>query len=208
MDDAKRKFLKQTAIAMTVAGGAVVTIPFISSMRPVQTEQEYLDEHNALVDISDIPPGGMKEVPWTNEWHLIGFIAIVRRTEQELSYLDQLLPDLKDPYSKESEQPPYVQNAYRSLRKDIFVGVNRCTHLGCKLLFKPHLEKHDWPDYARLAGFDCPCHGSYFDLAGRVYKGMPAKENLSIPPYHFVAENLIRIGVHPPATQASTEPKA
>jgi len=114
MDDAKRKFLKQTAIAMTVAGGAVVTVPFISSMLPAQqSRKEYLEEHSVLVDISDIPPGGMKEVAWTIEWDLVSIIAIVRRTEQELSYLDQLLPELKDPYSEESEQPPYAKNIYR-----------------------------------------------------------------------------------------------
>jgi len=185
-----------------------VTIPFISSMRPVQTEQEYLDEHNALVDISDIPPGGMKKMNWLMAWNVVRIITVVRRTEQEISDLHFLQPLLLDPFSQDSKQPSYAQNIHRSLRKDIFVAINSCTHLGCGLTFKPDYAYERYgPDYWR-GGFDCPCHGSYFDLAGRVYKGMPAKENLSIPPYHFVAENLIRIGVHPPATQASTEPKA
>jgi len=196
MDNAKRKFLKGTVIAMAVGGGAVVTVPFLSVFRSNQTRKEYLAEQNLLVDISDIPPDGMKEVAWTIEWDVVAIMAIVRRTEQQISGLNQLSSQMKDPYSQQSEQPHYVQNIHRSSRKDIFIGINKCTHLGCGLLYKPdHAENmpKDWH-----GGFHCPCHGSLYDLAGRVYKGSPAQKNLTILPYHFIDDNLIKIGVDPP----------
>jgi len=196
MDNAKRKFLKGTVIAMAVGGGAVVTIPFASLFKSDQTRNEYLAEHNLLVDISDIPPGGMKEVRWIIDWDVVGIMVIVRRTEQQTNDLNQLSSHLKDPNSQQSEQPHYMQNIHRSLRKNIFIAINNCTHLGCEVLYKPGHAAYlpqDWH-----GGFVCPCHGSLYDLAGRVYKGYPAQKNLTILPYHFIDDNLIRIGVDPP----------
>jgi len=192
MDNAKRKFLKGTVIAMAVGGGAVVTVPFISSMRSVQTREEYLEEKSILVDISDIPPGGMKEVKWELSHNTI---MIVRRRAQDISLLREPSPMLRDPSSKNSEQPTFATNPHRSQREAYFVATNQCTHLGCGLLYKPD-DMHEWdmPDYWR-GGFYCPCHASLFDLAGRVYKRSPAQKNLIVPPHYFIDENHLKIGI-------------
>jgi ubiquinol-cytochrome c reductase iron-sulfur subunit len=193
MDDARRKFLKGTLIAMSIGGGAVVTVPFISSMRSVQTRQEYLEEHSVLVDLSGIPPGGIKEVKW--ELSLNNTVMIIRRRAEDISKLYKPSPMLRDPYSQESEQPAFAETPYRSLREEYFVAINQCTHLGCGLLYSPRVEYGIYAPDDWHGGFYCPCHTSFFDLAGRVYQYSPAQKNLIVPPYHFINETHIKIGV-------------
>ena len=112
-----------------------------------------------------------------------------------IDVLGSWLAGLRDPKSKEDQQPAYCQNEYRSIKPDLFVVVGICTHLGCSPLYKPELGDADtqvglnWP-----GGFFCPCHGSKYDLAGRVFKGVPAPLNLQVPPYKYLSDAAIRVG--------------
>jgi ubiquinol-cytochrome c reductase iron-sulfur subunit len=140
------------------------------------------------LDVSKIEPGQMVTLTWRKQ-----AIYVVHRTPEMVSGLPGHEGQLKDPASKASEQPAYATNAKRTVRDDILVVVGNCTHLGC--LPKAHFEQAepalgaDWP-----GGFFCPCHGSRFDLAGRVFQGSPASVNLRIPPYSFSSDSLLVIG--------------
>ena len=140
------------------------------------------------VDISKLEPGAMVRVEWRGR-----AIFVVHRTEAMLATLDQDTARLKDPTSMESIQPSYAMNEYRSLRPAILVLEGVCTHLGCapypRFEVGPPDLGADWP-----GGFFCPCHGSRFDLAGRVFQGVPAPTNLTVPPYRFINDNTLLIG--------------
>ena len=141
------------------------------------------------VDIADIPPGGAKTVEWRGKP-----VWIVRRTPQELAALQGHEADLVDPHSLREQQPEQARNPVRAIRPEIFVAVGLCTHLGCSPSAVPQGSSHpslpaDWP-----GGFFCPCHGSTFDGAGRVYKNKPAPTNLEIPPHQFVSDSRLLIG--------------
>jgi ubiquinol-cytochrome c reductase iron-sulfur subunit len=121
-------------------------------------------------------------------------VWILYRTDQELADLPKLNDQLRDPMSKEPQQPPYCQNPVRSIKPSIWVAVGICTHLGCSPTFRPDVAPPDLgPKW--LGGFFCPCHGSRFDLAGRVYKGVPAPLNLVIPRHQYLTDTHIMIGV-------------
>ena len=141
------------------------------------------------VDISTIEPGQKITVAWRGQP-----IFIVHRSEQELSELNSLDPQLRDPDSKQPQQPEYITEPYRSIKPEIMVLIGICTHLGCVPLFRPTAGSVQ-PDWK--GGFFCPCHGSKFDLAGRVYKGVPAPLNLVVPAYTYVSDTVLRIGENP-----------
>jgi ubiquinol-cytochrome c reductase iron-sulfur subunit len=187
VDESRRKFLI-AATAGTGAVGAVLTaVPFVASWNP--SESARAAGLPTEVDLGKLEPGQMTTVFWRKKQ-----IYVVKRTPDMLASLPNHNDELKDPDSKESEQPDYAKNAQRSLRPDVLVLIGVCTHLGClpKTRFTPNDASvmPNWP-----GGFFCPCHGSKFDLAGRVIKGSPASVNLRIPPYSFPGENKLVIGV-------------
>ena len=140
------------------------------------------------VDISVLKEGEQRTVVWRGKP-----IWVVRRTVDQVNALSQLDSELTDPNSEIEQQPGYAKNAYRSIRPDILVLVGVCTHLGCAPTYRPEPKAIDaaWP-----GGFFCSCHGSKFDLAGRVYKGVPAPTNLEVPPYHFKDKSTLIVGQH------------
>jgi ubiquinol-cytochrome c reductase iron-sulfur subunit len=187
VDESRRKFLI-AATAGTGAVGAVLTaVPFVASWNP--SESARAAGLPTEVDLSKIEPGQMTTVVWRKQQ-----IYVVRRTAEMLASLPSHDAELKDPLSKDSEQPDYAKNVARSLKPEWLVLKGTCTHLGClpKSRFTPNdaTVMANWP-----GGFFCPCHGSKFDLAGRVFEGSPASVNLRIPPYKFEGDNKLIIGV-------------
>jgi ubiquinol-cytochrome c reductase iron-sulfur subunit len=185
-DQGKRRFLlAATTVACGGAAGAAA-VPFVSSMLP--SERAKAAGAPVEVDISDLQPGQKKIVEWRGKP-----VWIVRRTPDMMKMIDLDDAKVADPESKRSEQPPYATNRIRSLKPDYLVVVGICTHLGCspvdRLAPEPQPFASDWH-----GGFYCPCHGSLFDLAGRVYKNKPAPDNLPVPPYKFVGDTKIIIG--------------
>lgn len=187
VDLTRRHFL---TVATSVVGGVGVVaaaVPFVASMQP--SARARAAGAPVEVDISKIEPGGIAKVEWRGK-----AIAVVRRTEamqERTRELNEAI--LRDPESAEPQQPEYATNALRSIKPDIFVVVSNCTHLGCSPTFRPEVAPADLgPDWQ--GGFFCPCHGSKFDLAGRVYKGVPAPLNLLVPPHRYLNENTLLIG--------------
>jgi ubiquinol-cytochrome c reductase iron-sulfur subunit len=185
-DPEKRTWL----IATGVTGGVAVlatAVPFVSTLEP--SERAKAAGGPVEAGISDIPLGGTKIVEWRGKP-----IWIVRRTPEMLAALQGHDAELVDPMSLKDQQPPYAKNQARALRPDVFVAIGICTHLGCspnrapKGTANPSLPA-DWP-----GGYFCPCHGSTFDNAGRVFKNKPAPTNLEIPPYRYASDTQIVIG--------------
>jgi ubiquinol-cytochrome c reductase iron-sulfur subunit len=186
VDQGRRKFLT-IATSATAAVGAVFTIsPFVASWEP--SERARAMGAPVSVDLSKLEVGQMVTYVWRRQP-----IYVFKRPESVVQNLAAHDTRLKDPKSTESEQPPYAKNEQRSRRGDIAVLIAVCTHLGClpKQRFQPGDTElgTDWP-----GGFLCPCHGSRFDMAGRVFNGSPASVNLRVPPYSFPAENTLLIG--------------
>jgi ubiquinol-cytochrome c reductase iron-sulfur subunit len=182
----RRQLLIATSAVGAVAG-AGLAIPLISSMMP--SERAMAAGAPVEVDISKLAPGEMMTVEWRGKP-----VWVVHRTPAMLAALKQAEANLVDPQSAKPQQPDYATNEHRSIRPEIMVAVGICTHLGCSPTekFKPGNAQGmaaDWP-----GGFFCPCHGSQFDLAGRVYKNMPAPANLEIPPHQYLAEGRLLIG--------------
>lgn len=186
VDTEKRRFLTQAATVVGAVGAGFLSVPFISSMKP-SAKAEALGAP-VEVDISKIEPGQRIVVLWRGKP-----VWLLRRTPEALAGLSELTDKLRDPRSDESEQPESSHNEFRAIKPDIFVAIGVCTHLGCSPLYRPEIAPADLgPDWK--GGFFCPCHGSSFDLAGRVYKGVPAPTNLAIPPYRYLADNRIMVG--------------
>jgi len=148
------------------------------------------------VDISKIETGQLIRVAWRGKP-----VWILNRTPEVLATLKTLDSELRDPLSNESDQPPSSKNPGRSIKPEIFVAVGLCTHLGCSPTFRPEIAPNDLGEQWK-GGFFCPCHGSWFDLAGRVYRGVPAPSNLEIPPYRYITDTRIIVG------ESSEEKKA
>jgi ubiquinol-cytochrome c reductase iron-sulfur subunit len=192
IDDRRRKLL---VAATTAAGGAAVaasTVPFIASMLP----SERARAAGAPVDahFPDLEPGTQLTVEWRGKP-----VWILRRTEAMLKALEaqEHRARLADPDSAvRYQQPSYAHNAFRSLRPEYLVVVSLCTHLGCVPSFRPQPAAADlgpeWP-----GGYFCPCHGSKFDFAGRVWRNVPAPTNLVVPPYRYLGDTVVKIGEDP-----------
>jgi ubiquinol-cytochrome c reductase iron-sulfur subunit len=175
--------------AATVVGGigvAYTAVPFIKSMQP--SARAKAAGAPVEVDIGKLEPGQRLIVEWRGKP-----VWIVRRTPEMLAVLPELDGKLRDPDSEQEQQPKYAKNGYRSIKEEILVVVGICTHLGCSPTMVRSEESHtlgaDW-----RGGFFCPCHGSTFDFAGRVYAGVPAPTNLVIPPYAYLSDTQILIG--------------
>ncbi|NLD69217.1 MAG: ubiquinol-cytochrome c reductase iron-sulfur subunit [Limnobacter sp.] len=184
--DSRRGLLVATG-ALGGAAVAATAVPFVRSMSP--SERALSAGAPVEVDISTLPPGGLQVVEWRGKP-----VWIQRRTEAMLASLQGHENELADPASEQPQQPEYARNPTRSIRPDIFVGIGICTHLGCSPVEVPAGSGNpsvpdDWP-----GGYFCPCHGSTFDLAGRVYRNKPAPTNLEVPPHRFLSETRILIG--------------
>ncbi len=185
VDAGRRRLLLATCIAGGAAGAAA-TWPFLASMEPSARARALGAPVEA--DIGSLEPGQQLIVEWQGKP-----VWIVRRTPEMISTLSKDTALLADPNSRRSEQPPYARNETRSIKPEIMVMVGICTHLGCSptAKFTPNdpTMGANWP-----GGFLCPCHGSKFDLAGRVYANMPAPDNLPVPPYQFLSDTRLLIG--------------
>ncbi len=186
VDRGKRRFL--VAATTVVGGAAAVTaaVPFVMSMLPSQRAKAA--GAPVMADMSKIEPGMLVTAEWRGKP-----VWIVHRTQEMLGLLGQHDDKLRDPKSEEPQQPVYCKNPTRSIKPEYLVVVGICTHLGCVPNYRPELGAADlgahWP-----GGFLCPCHGSLYDLAARVYKGVPAPLNLVVPPHKYVTDSLLLIG--------------
>ncbi len=186
VDTSRRRFLTAATSVVGAVGAGAVAVPFISSMQPSARAQAAGAPVEA--DFSKLEPGSKVTVEWRGKP-----VWIVRRTEQALKDLTTLDDQLRDPESKVEQQPIYCQNEYRSIKPEYLIAVGICTHLGCSPTYRPEIAPADLgPEWK--GGFFCPCHGSTFDLAGRVYQGVPAPTNLVVPPYMYLDETRVVIG--------------
>ena len=182
----RRRFL---AVATSVAGAAGITmtaVPFVASFQP--NARALALGAPVEVDIGKLEDGAMVRVMWRGRP-----VWILRRTPEMLQRMDAGDAKLADRDSQVENQPGYAQNEYRSIKPEILVLIGSCTHLGCAPIERFEVAPADLGD-DWAGGFYCPCHGSKFDLAGRVYAGMPAPTNMVVPPYRYIGDNLILIG--------------
>ena len=186
VDKSKRQFLTSALTVVGAVGTGYLAVPFLAQMQP--SVKAMAAGAPVEVDISKMEPGQLLRVAWRGKP-----VWILMRTPEVLATLKTLENELRDPLSEESIQPDYSKNLYRSIKPEIFVAIGICTHLGCSPTFRPELAPADLGEKWK-GGFFCPCHGSWFDLAGRVYRGVPAPTNLEIPPYRYVTENQLIIG--------------
>lgn len=186
VDPKRRRFLAGATSLVGGAGVAALAYSFLATMAP--SERARAAGAPVDVDISKLEPGQKLTVEWRGKP-----VWIVRRTQQALDSLPGLNDSLADPESNMRQQPVYTTNEYRSLKPEYMIMVGVCTHLGCSPTFRPDIGAADlggdWQ-----GGFFCPCHGSKFDYAGRVYSSMPAPTNLEVPMHRYLSENLVRIG--------------
>ncbi len=187
----RRRFLTGATCVVGAAGVAGAAVPFVGSWLP--SAKAKAAGAPVKVNISKVEPGRMITVEWRGKP-----VYILRRTPEALASLASIADRLRDPASLESKQPGYVDANNRASREEVLVLIGLCTHLGCAPMYRPEVgvdpgtgsAGSDW-----TGGFFCPCHGSRFDLAGRVYKGVPAPINLEVPPYSYESDSVIVIGV-------------
>ena len=186
VDKTRRQFLTNALTVVGAVGTGFVAVPFLSQMQP--SVKAKATGAPVQVNLSKLEPGQLIRVEWRGKP-----VWILNRTKAVLSTLAPLESELSDPNSTESIQPPAAKNTTRSLKPEVFVAIGLCTHLGCSPTYRPEIAPtdlgKDWQ-----GGFFCPCHGSKFDIAGRVYSSMPAPTNLEIPPYRYIDDNTIVIG--------------
>ena len=182
----RRKFLIAATSAVGAVGVAGAAIPFLGSWNP--SARAEAAGAPAIADISKLQPGELLIVEWRGVP-----IYVVKHSEKSLNQIDKNLERLADPESVEEQQPEYARNKLRSRRKGISVLTAVCTHLACAPKYYPQLGVNDF-DSNWQGGFFCPCHGSKFDLAGRVYSGVPAPTNLPVPPDYYKSEDILVIG--------------
>jgi ubiquinol-cytochrome c reductase iron-sulfur subunit len=185
IDNTRRNLIVATA-AVSGAAGAAVSIPFAWSWWP--SERAKAAGAPVQADISNLAPGELQVVEWRGKP-----VWIMRRTKEMLESVKKSDDRVSDPKSEVVQQPEYAKNEYRSIKPEVLVLVGICTHLGCSPQAKS-IEARGEMGADWLGGFLCPCHGSKFDLAGRVYKGAPAPVNLDVPPHTYLSDSTILIG--------------
>jgi ubiquinol-cytochrome c reductase iron-sulfur subunit len=182
----KRRFLIGATSVVAGVGAIAVATPFVMSLWP--SEGAKAAGAPVEVDTSKIEPGMKINVKWRGKP-----IWLLNRTAAMLATLPKMDDRVADPKSSVPHQPPYCKNETRSIKPNLWVAIGICTHLGCSPTFRPEVAPADLgPEW--LGGFFCPCHQSKFDLAGRVFKGVPAPTNLVIPPYKYLSDTLVVIG--------------
>ncbi len=187
VDPRRRRFLTLSTMVVGAAGAATATWPFVASWQP--SERARAAGAPVQIDVSRLEPGQQVTVEWRRKP-----VWVLHRTPEMIEALSGLRDQLRDPDSlAASQQPAYAANEHRSLRPEYLVTVALCTHLGCVPSFRPDAAPPDLgPGW--VGGYFCPCHGSRFDLAGRVFKGVPAPLNLEVPSHRFLDDSGIEIG--------------
>ena len=186
VDLKKRRLLVAATSVVGAVGAVYVAVPFVASMNPSAKARAAGAPVEA--DISKLEPGAILRVKWRGKP-----VWVVSRTEDMLKLMAELTPQLLDPDSLASDQPEYCKNEHRSIKPEFLVATGICTHLGCSPTYRPDVAPADLgPDWK--GGFFCPCHGSRFDLAGRVFQGVPAPANLVIPKHTYLSDKTILIG--------------
>ncbi len=186
VDLKKRRLLTAATSVVGAVGAGYVVYPFLASWAP--SEKAKAAGAPVEADISKLEPGQLLRVKWRGKP-----VWIVRRTEQNIEDLAALDSVLADPNSEMPQQPDYAKNPHRSIKPEFLLAIGICTHLGCSPTFRPEVAPADLgADWK--GGFFCPCHGSRFDLAARVYSGVPAPTNLVIPPHQYLSDTRILIG--------------
>ncbi len=185
--DKKRRRMLTTGMGVVgAAGAAALAVPLISSMSP--SARARAAGAPVEVDISKLAEGQRVIVEWRGKP-----VWVVKRTQTLLDGLQQVQGELRDVESDDSIQPEYAKNEFRSIKPEILVMVGICTHLGCSPSYRPEVAPADLGDSWK-GGFFCPCHGSRFDISGRVYKGVPAPTNLDVPPHYYMSDTRILVG--------------
>jgi ubiquinol-cytochrome c reductase iron-sulfur subunit len=188
LDQKKRRFLLAATGAVGGVAGAAAAVPFVASMLP--SERAKAAGAPVEADIGNLAPGEMTRVEWRGKP-----VWIVRRTKEMLQAVEQSEEKVADPKSERNKDltPDYARNEFRSIKPEYLVVVGICSHLGCspvdRFKAQPEPFETDWK-----GGFYCPCHGSLFDLAGRVYKNKPAPDNLTVPPHKYLSDTKLLIG--------------
>jgi ubiquinol-cytochrome c reductase iron-sulfur subunit len=191
VNSGRRKFLTAATSAVGVAGLVGVAVPFVGSWNP--SAKAKAAGAPVKADVSKLEPGQMVIVEWRGQP-----VYVVNRTDAQLEALPGLNGQLKDPESTNADQqPPYITGIDRSIQPNLLVIVGLCTHLGCAPKYVPEVGVADLGGAKWVGGFFCPCHGSKFDLSGRVFEGVPASANLLVPPYSFEGDKVLVIGVNP-----------
>jgi len=181
VDNSRRRFLTAGTVVVGAVGTVAVAVPFLKSWSPSAKARSAGAPVEA--DISKLEPGQQIIVKWRGKP-----VWIVRRDNNALATLAKVTSDLRDAESEESIQPEYAKNEQRSIKPEYLIMEGICTHLGCSPTYRPEITA----DFQ--GGFFCPCHGSKFDFAGRVYSGVPAPTNLPVPPHYYINDGLILIG--------------
>jgi ubiquinol-cytochrome c reductase iron-sulfur subunit len=184
----RRNFLIGATATVGTAGVVGVAVPFVGSFNP--SARTLAAGAPVKIDIGKLNPGEILGpiTPWRDKP-----IFVIKRTEDMLAKLNSENQRLADPDSEREQQPEYAKNETRSIRPEILVLVGLCTHLSCSPKFRPEVKPQDF-DPNWIGGFYCPCHGSKFDMAGRVYSGVPAPSNLEVPPHYYETDAVIVIG--------------
>ncbi|MBT7564982.1 MAG: ubiquinol-cytochrome c reductase iron-sulfur subunit [Porticoccaceae bacterium] len=191
VNESRRKFLLGATSVVGGAGVVGAAVPFVASWQP--SAKAKAAGAPVKVNISKLEPGARMVVEWRGKP-----VYIVRRTEESLVAINALDTDiLRDADSVEAKQPAYVDGSARTLsgKEEYLILVGLCTHLGCAPLYRPDVGAADLGGDAWLGGFFCPCHGSKFDLSGRVFAGVPAPKNLEIPPHSYESDSVVVIGI-------------
>ena len=186
LNHGRRRFLTATTAVVGGLGAAAVAVPFIKSWNP--SEKAKAAGAPVSVDIGKLEEGQMVRVEWRGKP-----VWVVRRAQSVVNTLKEFDGQLRDPASGQEQQPMYAQNAYRSIKPEYFVAVGICTHLGCSPTYLP--DSFSEQVQGVKSGFFCPCHGSKFDMAGRVFQGVPAPLNLVVPKHMYLSDTKIMIGV-------------
>ena len=187
IDEGKRRFLIGATGVVGGIGGVAAAVPFVMSLFP--SERAKAAGAPVEQDFAKMEPGQQISIEWRGK-----VVWIINRTKPMLESLAKLDKRLADPNSEVPQQPAYCKNEHRSIKPEYLIAVGICTHLGCSPTYRPDVAPADLgPEW--LGGFFCPCHQSKFDLAGRVYAGVPAPTNLVIPPYKFLTETRVVIGI-------------
>ena len=189
VDHGRRRFLTATTAVIGGVGVVAAAVPFIESWEP--SARALSAGAPVTADISKIELGQMVRFAWRGLP-----VFVVNRTKEQLADLPSLDPRLRDPKCEEDQQPTYCKNTWRSIKPEWLVMIGICTHLGCVPDYYGEIRPEPFDAHWK-GGFFCPCHKSRYDVAGRVFQGVPAPLNMVVPPYHFIDDTHVRIGVSP-----------
>ena len=188
VNEGRRRFLTAATSVVGAAGAVGVAVPFVRSWNP--SAKAKAAGAPVKINIGNIEPGQMVTEEWRGKP-----VYIVRRTQEALDNIPKLDDAVVDPRSEEPQQPDYAKNLHRSIKEEFLILLGLCTHLGCAPIYRPEVGAEDLGGDEWLGGFFCPCHGSKFDLAGRVYKSVPAPTNLVVPPHSYESSSVVVIGI-------------